>query len=553
MDRKPNSISSDEIVDNTNQLKNAKSIGIFGNISGNGSTQVHDFYLQNTTVKTATSATCAGIVAGYVDGKIENVGVISSGLDLGNTAHSATYGSNVSDYTVVGYANENYTTIMANSKTVVYNATTFFSHFNYRGMGQQTAWGGSMNIQKLYNRIKTSTNSGTTGPSYTTAEVRRYTNDDTYTVPNTQTGTGSNYKLKEWGGINGSYLKDYVSNTNEAFQSLGALYMDVYSIRIDGLEKTGYKIHDGNNHYLSYDVDNDEYKTVDSAENATIWLFENIKLYTFEEKEFSTTIIRYLNGTTTLVSVLTSTSSTTWSWDSTFNTFKYIYNNYVYSLNCVDGVFKMCKSYKITDYNGNYMRINNGNIENTRDVDLATKWVFSIDGENPRGYIYEINDLAKRISYSGSSLVVNESGSYFSHDGTNLSTGNGIIKFDGNNWVWAVSETFLIHQNGYYLNYNNGLSDTTNRGQAIVFYLSGTLSNTNGTGKIYLSDANNTRYLRSNNGLTTTIKQNDSGTDWAHDTYGYYYNDNGTRRYIKHDGSWRVDSSGEYYISYNGN
>jgi hypothetical protein len=118
----------------------------------------------------------------------------------------------------------------------------------------------------------------------------------------------------------------------------------------------------------------------------------------------------------------------------------------------VDGVFKMCKSYIITENNGNYMRINNGNIENTRDIDLATKWVFSIDGEYPRGNIYEINDSAKRISYSGSSLVENDSGSYYSYDGTNISTGNGIIKFDGNNWVWAVSDTFLIHQNGHYLN-----------------------------------------------------------------------------------------------------
>jgi hypothetical protein len=63
-----------------------------------------------------------------------------------------------------------------------------------------------------------------------------------------------------------------------------------------------------------------------------------------------------------------------------------------------------------------------------------------------------------------------------------------------------------------------------------VFYISGTLSNTNGTGKIYFSDGNNTRDLRYNNGLITTINQNDSGTDWAHDTYGYYNNDNVTRR-----------------------
>jgi len=530
--------------------------------------KVYKFYLNDNDVHTSHSTTLIGAVAGYVNATIEDVGVIQPHLNIQATGVESSLDKtdNLSDFAVVGYAEAKYTTQKTKESTIIYNPTYNYSHFNFKGMGSQADWGGSMDMQKLHARINsvaTSTTKYVEDSSVYPAEEIRYGYDSnkeslykngTFTYTGTQ-GSNNTQTLyyKNQGGSNGTYLKNYTQSTNGQYQCLTALYKDVYTITRDGVEKTGYKIHDGNNHYLSYDADNDEYKTVGSAENATIWLFENNKLYTFDEKEFSTTIIRYLNGTTDLVSVLTSTSSTTWTWDSTFNTFKYTYNNYVYYLNCVDGVFKMCKSYIITDNNGNYMRINNGNIENTRDVNLATKWVFSIDGEYPRGYIYEINDSAKRISYSGSSLIVNDSGSYFSYDGTNISTGNGIIKFDGNNWVWAVSETFLIHQNGHYLSYNNGLSDTTNRGQAKVFYLSGTLSNTNGTGKIYFSDGNNTRYLRYNNGLTTTINQNDSGTDWAHDTYGYYYNDNGTRRYIKYDGSWRVDSSGEYYISYNGN
>ena len=559
---KPNADSIPDAELNGTMLKNATSIGFFGNISGDGTTQVHDFYLDNAKIETKASSTCAGIVAGYVDGKIENVGVISSGLDLGNTAHSATHGSNVSDYTVVGYATEKYTTTVANSKTVVYNATTSFSHFNYRGMGEQTAWGGSMDMQKLYNRIKTSTNSGTEKPSYTIAEVRRYTNDDTYTVTNTQTGTGSNYKLKEWGGINGSYLKDYVSNTNEAFQSLGALYKDVYSIRMHGSEKKGYKIHDGNNHFLSYDKDNDEYTTVTSANDATIWLFDetNHNIYTYDDEEFSADIIRFLNGTTDLVTTLGTTSTTNWYWDDTIGTFKYNYDGKDYYLNCVHEVngvfkFKMASNYVITDGSGNYMKRNGSSIDNVTNVNDATKWVFSNNGTNLLGVISDVTDSTMKLNISGISLVAGSTNTSWNYDGTNIFSGSNVIKFNGANWVIETQNTVKIRYNGHYLLYNGSLSDTTTPSDGTDFTLSGTLKDATGNGKISFNYNNKTYYLRYNNGLTTTQTQDDSNTTWYKDQYGIYITSNNTKLYIQYSNGWKVQESStinlsRYYIAY---
>lgn len=560
MSTKPNDLSN-KVTNNV--LNDCDSMGLFGSITKEASetdAKVHDFYLQGTSVETAQSATCIGIVAGYVDAKIENVGVVNSGVNLGGSAHTVLSGhTNLSDYTVVGYATEDYTTSVADSKTVVYNATTSFDHFNYRGMGEQTAWGGSMDMKKLYDRIFASVSAGTASFSYVNKELRRENDNGSYTVIKSQNGTSaSTAKMKAWGGSNGTYIRSTASNTSNNFLSLTSLYKEEYTISKDGVV-TGYKIHDGNNHYLSYNATNDEYETVTSADSASIWILDSDGgLLTYDFNEYSEDIVRYLNGTTDLLVSMTSTKSTTWSWDNTYSTFKYKNGTNWYYLVCVDGNFKAVSDlnyYIITD-GTNYLVNNNGTISSTTTKNNASVWSFSNNGTNPNGVLTDI-DSGKKLAINGNNLTANNSGTNWSYDGTNLFNGNKVIKFNGSNWILETQSSFLIHYGDHYL--LNTLGDTQTKSNATSWTFSNDLYDVNGSGSISYTSSNITYYLNyKSSGSRLEVTQSNT-TTWNHDQYGIYYNDGGTKYYIQYDSGWKASSTisqGEldgFYIHYENN
>lgn len=572
------------VDDKTFEYDNCGAIGFFGSvgaydnsiISGDdklgtytydtSNNKIYNFYLDDTNVHTSRGDTLIGAVAGYVNAKISDVGVIKPHLNIETSATSklSAKTSNVSDFAVVGYAEAEYTTQKTKTSTIIYNPTYDYSHFNFQGMGSQADWGGSMDMQKLHARIDAVANSNThtSGTSTYLAKeiVYGYDEDKTHITGDgivTYTGTENAYtaqrlNYKNQGGSNGTYLKNYSQSTSGQYQCLTALYKDVYTINYNGAPKTGYKIRDDKGNYLSYNAINDEFETVTSVENATIWLYDetNHNLYTYDEEEFSTDIIRYLNGTTDLVTKLTTTSTTNWYWDENFQTFKYNYNNIDYYLNCISGVFMVRSNFVITDNEGNYVIENEGIISNTDDIALATKWIFSNNGVNPYGYILNTSNINKRLTISGNSLVTNETGTVWSYDGNNIFSGDNIIKYDGTAWTIDTISTYLIQYNGNYLRYNNGLTNTTTIDQATLWTLSNDLATIGGTGII----SNGNVYLRYNNGLTTTNRQNQAST-WAHDQYGIYYNNNGTKMYIQYSNGWKAQviatiNLSRYYITF---
>lgn len=549
-----------------------------GTVASNNS--VSDFYLVDCYVNTATSATILGSVAGYVNATVSDVGLVSSHLNIESSNPSATSltsktSTNISEFAVVGYAEEAYTTHKTKNSTIIYNPTYDYSHFNFKGMGSQADWGGSMKMDDLYNRYRNAMNSTyakTNGQGYSFNYVfQEVHKSDGTIVQETQSSNnamyGNYYYPKRYYNSstpeNGEYYASLRSESNTIgqainneyssgrFNYISGLYKDVYTVTRNGAAKTGYKIHDGNNHYLSYDKENDEFETVTSEASATIWLFENGGLYTYDEEAYSTTIIRYLNGTTDLEASLSTTKTTTWSWDDTFGTFKYTYNGKDYYLNCLNGAFKMANNLVITDGNGNYIRRNGNNIENTTNIDNATVWTFSTNGVNPSGYLIDVTDNTKRLTINGTSLITNNTGTSWHQDGTNVFSGNKAIKFNGTNWVVDTLNTYLIQYNGHYLTYT--LGDTTTRTNGTPWTLSNTLINENGNGTISYNDGNNTYYLRYNTGLARTNNANQA-TTWYHDQYGIYHNDNGTRYYIQYNNGWVAQEAyKKYYISYNSN
>lgn len=611
MTTKPSNLSDKvtTVSDTLTLLNDSEFVGFFGSIEGavDNQPKVYDFCLDGVSVHTKQSA-LIGIVAGYVDAQIENIGVVQSGLNLG-TGYSA-YGSytNLSDYTVVGYATDDYTTKAYNKHTIIYNPNTSYSHFNYGGMGGANAWGGSMNFSDMFARYQITRNSSyistsgsgynfdyvyqevikADGSSYTTGGTRNsslenYSNSSEYFYQRRYLDTGADYDVSstttpdqltdaQKKAANGKYKRALrngtssdpgtgtgtSSNSGDArFNYINSLYKDVYTITPNGFVKTGYKIHDGNDHYLGYNCPDDEYITTDE-EHAAIWLLDSSGgLYTYDQEEYSTTIIRYLNGTTDLTAALSSTRSTSWSWDNTYSTFKYKNGTTWYYLVCENGNYRATSDlnyYIITD-GTNYLVNNNGTISSTTTKNNASVWSFSNNGTNHNGVLTDINS-GKKLAINGNNLTTNNSGTNWSYDGTNLFNGNKVIKFNGSNWILETQSSFLIHYGDHYL--INTLGDTQTKSDATSWTFSNDLYDVNGSGNISYTSNSITYYLNYKSSDSRLEVTQSNTTTWNHDQYGIYYNDGGTKYYIQYDSGWKAKiltttTISGYYISYNGN
>lgn len=121
---------------------------------------LQNLYVDKLTVSSTTRQTLTGLVAGYVNGKIDGVGINDSKLDLASGTTTASYKSttfqNISKYTSVGYCTENYETSYVKANTTMYTpAQVGTASFNPTGAGggQENDWGGSIDMLSLDRRL----------------------------------------------------------------------------------------------------------------------------------------------------------------------------------------------------------------------------------------------------------------------------------------------------------------------------------------------------------------------------------------------------------------
>ena len=171
LDKHPGVVTEDNFGNiDTEQFQNSNSCSVIGFIGSIGQTTNMNYaglgitdptftnlILNKTTVSTSTDETLVGSVAGYVNGTIADVGVRIPTLNVNTNAAVASLSSktsNLSDFAVVGYAEDTYTTALTKRTTTIYNPTTSYSHFSYNGMGNTTEWGGSIDMLALNKRIR---------------------------------------------------------------------------------------------------------------------------------------------------------------------------------------------------------------------------------------------------------------------------------------------------------------------------------------------------------------------------------------------------------------
>ena len=557
--------------------------------------EIKNFGLSGTTVKTQTSNSLIGIVAGYVNGEVSNVQVATSGSVIRNSSTSAltAYTNNLSDYTLVGYATEEFRDTSDVVFVTVDRSTQTNSHFNYAAQGSAASWGGSVDMYGLLKRldaVRLITESAEnqadrltipktelvvadplTGEEEVT--VLEYYASDTFrgASNNTFTATGANrlyyfstreagsYHVTPWDdgnrhrnyliGLNTMYDNNTVQQGKTVYtvtwKTSGGnyVYLDAYDYSCGG-------------NYLNLNASQDGLVGGSSATNHWV-LDSNGYLYTVTDTYEKV----YLNATATLA--VGSSGSTVWTWEN--NKLKYTYNGLTYYLQYNNSWIAARESfYVITDGNGNYLRYYNNALSNTRDITQASHWTFSVTEPRLSGYI-SVEGTNTYLRYNNGLTVYtgnnyNTNATSWTNSGTSLYTGNNYIKFNGTDWVAGARGTYYAISNGTnYLNITavNGNTATLGTGASVanissanghtLWTFSNTAGNPNGT--ISASVNGTTYYLRDDNGTLTATTSN--ATTWSNSGTGLYTG----KDYVEYDGDWHITSvlqsihSGNSYLN----
>lgn len=380
----------------TGEFSNAEIIGFFGVVGelskdeynyDTQTNQIKNLILQNLTVKTQTTNALVGLVAGYVNGTVDCVGVVDSTIDIANGTqlYQKSEITNISDYSIIGYCTDNYKDdvfvvnmgIKNPNASDVYNVVPKASED-----GNVNGWGGSINMTDIYDMLTGIRNNDATSNSnyyYERTDVTDL-NGNTTTLTSddyTTTKTMLTHSIEGFGSFVFS-SNDYANYVNFI---AGAQKVNVIKYSLNESEQESvYNITDGTN-YLNFDG-----ATISSTQNqnsATKWYFS--------DGVFSAVVnnrIYYLgvvNGTLSCISILDQSQGSVPKWTALNNS--YVCNGY--KLVCQNGVWGVSALSVKIGYTNNsgttyYLTLNdsnNGFTQNQTNVDNATAWqINTVDG-----------------------------------------------------------------------------------------------------------------------------------------------------------------------------
>ncbi|MGI6716573.1 MAG: hypothetical protein ACOX3X_05175 [Eubacteriales bacterium] len=281
--------------------------------------EIKNFNLTGTTqITTETNTSLMGIVAGYVNGKVDNVRVGETATITISDATSATqYTSNISDFTLMGYVTDAYTDTSDVAVVDIATPTFASSQFTYTAQGASAGWGGSIDMKDLYYRlinIRNNNNLKTiTASNHIATEIRRYASDGTLIgTPQTINGVPSedNYKLYT-AADNGSgqYVFSYNYSSSNQFNYLASTYKNVITIRETGLYEDSFYIKYRNT-YLN--LNNNKNGITASSTKNTKWVIDDDTYIRTSDNDGN---IYYLNNSGTTLTIGT-VGTTSWTKDT---------------------------------------------------------------------------------------------------------------------------------------------------------------------------------------------------------------------------------------------
>lgn len=488
-------------------FKGVEIIGFFGVVGSlpedkytydSSANEVKNLVLENLTVKTQTAESLIGLVAGYVNGVVDCVGVAGGTVNIKDGVKALSYTANISDYSLIGYCDKAYRDSVYVMDVVLSNPGITDKYTvvpEVGGDGDTAGWGGSIKMQDIFNLIQNVPSTQNT--NYTISRTDVVGLDGTTVTVDRETVTRRIASLPDFGsfvftqGDYGNIVVNYVA---------GAQKVTKFEYAYTENNVTVYYITDGTN-YLCYNGTNIT-NTTDQA-NATKWYVSNGT----NGGVISTVVngsIYYLTVTNGAVSVTVDADpSNLPTWSPSGDTFglagytRIICNNGNWTISGV----------KISSGN-NYLTNNGTNLTNTTNQNNAATWVIS---SAEGGYTV--------------STVINGTTYYLRYTRNNYG-GGGTFNLSQTPTIWQISNNRLstsVTTNSwgggtttttYYVAYNNS------------YYNSGWTVNNNGTALTFTSVSNSNVDIISSN--TTAKEIVCSEVEYIdNSTENNYYDENG--------------------------
>ena len=428
------------------------------------------------------------------------------------------------------------------------------------GNGAGNAWGGSIDMLSLYNRLNVfRTATGNRQSSYVSSEtvvVDEVDGDRKVTDQSTSSTLIRQYDSKSPAG-SFSFSYNNTSYSNEQYIYLmGKDCALTHTKKVTAITKKknfldGFLISDGNGHYLNLNAAKTGFVSGTSTDSATVWAQDNEgHIFTIDNE---TGYYYYLNaeGVSSSTDPNAVSSATVWTYtDGKYSCTVNGVTQYLF----YDGTQWTLiseKGYAITDGSGNYLTYTGANtIANTTDTDAALVFSFGTDdGTNPSGTASTvINGTRYYLRANNGTLELSTTNaSSWSNSGNGLNYEGYYLHFDGANWVLSKRQVFYtISKDGNYLNTDgNNITNGTKVANATLWEF----SSYGGTGTIS-TEINDTRYYLylSRSGIfnpTYSLAIGSTQTSWIHDS------ENGTisnkpvwrSQYIVYSSGWSINSS----------
>ena len=394
---------------------NAPILGMFGVVGGYTSTtgysppekSVYDVILEDITIDNTSPAgkqALAGLAAGYVNGVMENVTVTGTST-INNTPGitAISFGNDtrttLSDYALAGYCTKAYRDLLKREDVKVYDPTVEISDLStYGEIGQGSAWGNSIDMKSMYDRLLGIYTPLENNNSYTA----RYPSSVLVTIDRTGASevrteeilqlaadiptVGSNNKVLNFSNDYSSYSFIERTNTHD--------YMYLYGKSRQQTNRTvnttnryierAYRIHQDSN-YLKFN--GTAFSNTTTASEATGWIIDSSgRIYTALQNGNTYTYYFLINNGNTLGYQAVNANSeipasvTEWTVTETAISSNGYYLNY-------DGTWKLMQQVSITDEPEegapHFMTVQNNNIQNTSsDPIMWNKTVIdTVDGK----------------------------------------------------------------------------------------------------------------------------------------------------------------------------
>ncbi len=433
--------------------------------------EVKNFVLENITVKTQTSSALIGLVAGYVNGIVDCVGVVGSQVDIKAGTQTLTYTNNLSDYSLIGYCtpeckNEIYLLGSSVKNPEIPVAYTVVPD-NTSG-GSSHGWGGSVKMTDIYTWLSTLNSNNNSTNSYINQRTDVVTLDGT-TITVSQ--TNATKKVTTIDGF-GSFV--FANQTASGINFVGgAQGVTRYTYEYSTNNVTVYYIQDSG-YYLTFDGDGISATTTQAS--ATKWYASEgtsggVLSTVVDGRVYYLTIA---NGAISVIADIDANPSDLPKWEKsenelTLNGQRVIYSNGQWR---IDNTFKI--SYRAN--NTTYYVTNNGTngIQAITNVNQAATWTLTaVDNGYQLSTVPNNTNTTYYLAYNQSSDWWNTTVT-----GPNLSTSASTWQFDGEHLYVSVNNGWGGGTTTYYLQYNgNTLTIANNQNNSQFSFVYTTTSN----------------------------------------------------------------------------